>query len=256
MTRRLSRSPSRNGTGDGLVAAARSLERSVGRLRFAHPVTHVYNPLSYARRAHAAYLERYGAPPKRVVFLGMNPGPFGMAQTGVPFGAVEPVRDWLQIEAKITRPRAEHPKRPVLGLDCPRNEVSGERLWGAIRAHWKRPARFFDSHFVANYCPLLFLEASGRNRTPDKLSAAEREPLFAACDRHLARLVDTLDPEWVVGIGAFAEGRAREVLEGRGLRIGRILHPSPANPRAQRDWAGTVRRELAALGICPTGGTR
>ncbi|HJO23960.1 MAG: uracil-DNA glycosylase family protein [Myxococcota bacterium] len=247
---------SRNETGAELVAAARALERSVGRLRFARPVTHVYNPLSYARRAHTAYLERYGARPKRVVFLGMNPGPFGMAQTGVPFGAVEPVRDWLRIEVKITRPRTEHPKRPVLGLDCPRNEVSGERLWGAIQAHWKRPARFFDHHFVANYCPLLFLEESGRNRTPDKLAAGEREPLFAACDRHLARLIDALDPEWVVGIGAFAERRAREVLGGTGRHIGRILHPSPANPRAQRDWAGTVRRELAELGVCPDRGTR
>ena len=256
VTRGSSRTAPRNGTGAELVAAARALERSVGRMRFALPVTHVYNPLSYARRAHAAYLERYGATPKRVVFLGMNPGPFGMAQSGVPFGAVEPVRDWLRIEAKIARPRHEHPKRPVLGLDCPRNEVSGERLWGAIRAHWKRPGRFFAHHFVANYCPLLFLEASGRNRTPDKLPAREREPLFAACDRHLRRLVDVLDPEWVVGIGAFAEGRAREVLEGRRIRIGRILHPSPANPRAQRDWAGTVRRELTTLGICPTGGTR
>jgi len=256
MPRDVAKSPPENGTGAELVAAARALERSVGRLRFGRPVTHVYNPLSYARRAHAAYLERYGASPKRVVFLGMNPGPFGMAQTGVPFGAVAPVRDWLQVEARIGRPRLEHPKRPVLGLDCPRNEVSGERLWGAIRAHWKHPARFFRSHFVANYCPLLFLEETGRNRTPDKLAAGEREPLFKACDRHLVRLVDALDPDWVVGIGAFAEERARTVLAGRNLKIGRVLHPSPANPRAQKDWAGTVGRELADLGICQRGGTR
>ena len=36
---------------------------------------------------------------KRVVFLGMNPGPFGMAQVGVPFGEVAAVRDWLRIDA-------------------------------------------------------------------------------------------------------------------------------------------------------------
>jgi single-strand selective monofunctional uracil DNA glycosylase len=235
--------------GDALVAAARSLGRSVGRLRFAAPVSHVYNPLVYAHRPHEAYLERFGAGAKRVVFVGMNPGPFGMAQTGVPFGAVAPVRDWLKIEVKVNRPRHEHPKRPVQGLDCTRNEVSGERVWGAIRRHWERPERFFREHFISNYCPLLFIEESGRNRTPDKLPSREREPLFKACDRHLRRVAEALEPEWVVGIGAFAEGRVQAVLGGSGVKIGRILHPSPANPRAQRDWAGTVTKELVSQGV-------
>jgi single-strand selective monofunctional uracil DNA glycosylase len=253
---RLASPPGKDSGADALVAAARSLGRSVARLHFGAPVTHVYNPLSYARRPHESYLSRFGARPKRVVFVGMNPGPFGMAQTGVPFGAVEPVRDWLEIEVKVTRPREEHPKRPVQGLDCTRNEVSGERLWGAIRAHWGRPERFFAEHFIANYCPLIFIEESGRNRTPDKLPAGEREPLFAVCDRHLRRVADALEPEWVVGIGAFAEGRVREVLGGTGVKIGRILHPSPANPRAQKDWAGNVAGELAELGVCGGGRRR
>ena len=218
-------------------------------LTFAPPVTHVYDPLGYAWRGHDAYLRRYGDGPRRVVFLGMNPGPFGMAQTGVPFGDVTAVRDWLGIEAKIDRPSDEHPKRPVLGFDCPRAEVSGTRLWGAIADHFGTPERFFRDHLLTNYCPLVFVEASSRNRTPDKLPAAEREPLYAACDRHLRRVVEVLEPEWVVGIGAFAQARAREVL-GDAVRIGRVLHPGPANPRAQKNWGGTVRRELVAQGIC------
>jgi len=250
----MARTPTRGGTAargsEALIAAARGLGRSVGRLRFGAPVTHVYNPLVHARHPHEAYLTRFGSGPKRVVFLGMNPGPFGMVQTGVPFGAVEPVRDWLKIEGMVTRPRNEHPKRPVQGLDCTRNEVSGERLWGAIRGRWGRPERFFADHFISNYCPLVFIEDSGRNRTPDKLPAREREPLFAACDRHLRRVVEATGPEWVVAIGAFAEGRAQEVLGGTDVRIGRILHPSPANPRAQKDWAGIVARELADQGVC------
>ena len=241
--------------GRELCSAARTLSRNVSRLRFGTPVTHVYNPLGYARTAHETYLTRFGASRKRVVFLGMNPGPFGMTQTGVPFGAIEPVRDWLQIEAKIKRPRHQHPKRPVLGFDCTRNEVSGERLWGGIRAHWKTPERFFDGHFIVNYCPLVFLEESGRNRTPDKLPTAEQVPLFAACNRHLQRVIAALSPEWVIAIGAFAEARAQAALDGRGPKIGRILHPSPANPRAQRDWAGSARRELEALGACSRGGS-
>jgi single-strand selective monofunctional uracil DNA glycosylase len=233
-----------------VIAASRSLARSVARLRFGAPVSHVYNPLSYARRAHEAYIGRYGAGRKRVVFLGMNPGPFGMAQTGVPFGAIQPVRRWLGIEGPVSRPRRQHPKRPILGFECPRNEVSGERLWGAIEAHFGTPERFFAQQFIANYCPLLFLEPSGRNRTPDKLPSREQQPLFAACDRHLQRLVDAFEPDWVVGIGRFATERASAALDGRGVRLGRILHPSPANPRAQRDWRGIATRELAEQGVC------
>jgi single-strand selective monofunctional uracil DNA glycosylase len=232
-----------------LRAAARRLSRDVSGLAFGAPVSHVYDPLDYARRAHAAYVDAFGNTRKRIVFLGMNPGPFGMAQTGVPFGDVARVRDFLGIEAPVARPAAEHPKRPVHGFACARNEVSGTRLWGAIEARFGTPSRFFARHYVANYCPLLFLEASGRNRTPDKLPAAEREPLYQACDRHLRRLVEVLQPAWVVGVGSFAERRAREAL-GDAVHIGRILHPSPANPRAQDDWAGRVQHELRAQGIC------
>jgi len=232
-----------------LRTAARRLSRDVAALRFAAPVARVYDPLDYARRAHAAYLDAYAASRKRVVFLGMNPGPFGMAQTGVPFGDVTAVRDFLRIEAPVGRPASEHPKRPVQGFACTRSEVSGTRLWGAIAAQFGTAQRFFADHFVANYCPLLFLEASGRNRTPDKLPAAERDALYRACDRHLSRLIDVLEPTWVVGIGAFAEARARAVL-GEAVRVARVLHPSPASPLAQRDWAGTVRRELREQGVC------
>jgi single-strand selective monofunctional uracil DNA glycosylase len=232
-----------------LRSAARRLAREVAPLRFGAPVSHVYNPLDYAWQAHATYLDRYARESCRVVFLGMNPGPFGMAQTGVPFGDVARARDFLGIEERVGRPDREHPKRPVEGYACKRSEVSGTRLWGGIADHFGSADRFFRSHFIANYCPLLFIESSGRNRTPDKLPAHEREPLFETCDRHLRRVVHVLEPEWVVGIGAFAEARARDVL-GDGVRIGRILHPSPANPRAQKDWSGQVQRELSELGVC------
>jgi len=232
-------------------AATRRLRRDTSGLRFAKPVTHVYNPLAYAARSHATYVRAFADTPNRVIFLGMNPGPFGMAQTGIPFGDVAIVRDWLEIRAQIGKPEREHPKRPVLGFGCARSEVSGARLWGAISEYFGTPDRFFARHYIANYCPLVFLEATGRNRTPDKLPAKERAPLFEACDRHLSALVALLEPEWVVGIGAFANHRAADVLGTAGPRIGRILHPSPANPRAQRDWAGTVLRELAAQGVCP-----
>ena len=232
-----------------LISTARWLSREVARLDFGEPVTHVYNPLDYAWDAHRLYLETYGAPPKQVVFVGMNPGPWGMAQTGVPFGEVALVHDWLGIEAEVGRPQAEHPKRPVEGFDCRRSEVSGKRLWGWARDRFGTAAEFFERFFVANYCPLSFMEATGRNRTPDKLPAAEREPLLALCDRALRETVAALEPEYVVGVGKWAEERARSALHGLDLRVGRVLHPSPASPIANRGWARRAEKNLSDLGV-------
>jgi single-strand selective monofunctional uracil DNA glycosylase len=232
-----------------LVAIDRALGRALERLTFAAPVTHVYNPLIYAWQPHRAFLERWGGGRKRVAFLGMNPGPWGMAQTGVPFGEVAMVRDWLGISGRVARPAAEHPKRPIAGFACARSEVSGRRLWGWFRQRWGTPERFFADCFVLNYCPLAFLEASGRNRTPDKLPAAERRPLEELCDRALARAAAALELEWVVGVGAFAETQARRALAGEPVAIGRILHPSPASPAANRGWAAQAEQDLSDRGL-------
>lgn len=232
-----------------LDRATRALVRAIAPLRFAAPITHVYNPLEYARAPYRDYLRRYALGKKRVVYLGMNPGPFGMAQTGVPFGEVAHVRDWLGVRGEVEKPAREHPARPVEGFACTRSEVSGARLWGAFAARYGTAADFFRTAFVANYCPLVFMEASGKNRTPDKLPAREREPLFAACDRHLVALVEALEPEWVIGVGAFAQARAEEALAGRTIRIGTILHPSPASPAANRGWAAQADKQLRALGL-------
>ncbi|MEB3327833.1 MAG: uracil-DNA glycosylase family protein [Candidatus Sericytochromatia bacterium] len=234
---------------EALVLAARQLSEAVGALRFAPPVTHVYNPLAYAWAPHEAYLRRFGSGPKDVVFLGMNPGPFGMAQTGVPFGEVAAVRGFLGLEAPVGVPPAVHPRRPIEGFACARSEVSGRRLWGAVAAAFGTPEAFFEAHMVLNYCPLAFLEASGRNRTPDQLPATERAPLFAACDAHLRAAIAALSPRWVVGVGRFAEERARVALAGLPVRLGRISHPSPASPAANRGWEALVTAELTALGL-------
>lgn len=232
-----------------LVAISRSLRRAVDALEFVGDVSHVYNPLAYAWKPHRRYLETYGRSRKSIVLVGMNPGPFGMAQTGVPFGEIDHVRDWLGIDAPVDRPDPEHPKRPIQGFDCPRSEVSGRRLWGWARERFGTPTRFFDRFFVHNYCPLVFMAASGRNITPDKLPADERAPLFAACDRALTQVVDTLAPELVVGVGAFAERRASAVLADRGVAIGRLPHPSPASPLANRGWSEVADAAFEALEV-------
>jgi len=234
--------------------AARELAREVNRLRFGEPVAAVYNPLDYAWAAHRSYLERFAAGPKKVVFLGMNPGPWGMAQTGVPFGEIAAVRDWMGIDAPIERPADEHPKRPIEGFACQRSEVSGRRLWALFAERFGTAESFFRDHFVCNYCPLVFMSASGANITPDKLPADERSPLEAACDRHLARVLEILNPRHAVGVGGFAT-RCLERVIGAGAtgelapRIHTLLHPSPASPIANREWPARPIAQMRAAGI-------
>lgn len=236
-----------------LIASAGQLAEDLRELRFSPPVAHVYHTLDYTWEAHRKYLERFGKGKKQVVFLGMNPGPFGMAQTGVPFGEVAAVRDWMGIEAPIGKPDHEHPKRPIEGFACQRSEVSGRRLWGLFSERFGTADVFFKDHFVLNYCPLVWMSSTGANLTPDKLSVAEMAPVEEACQKHLQEVIGLLKPSWLIGVGGFAEERLRRAAEASGskARIGRVLHPSPASPAANRGWAEAASKQLEAQGVWP-----
>jgi len=223
--------------------------KALERLKFGPPVTHVYNPLEYARKGYDAYLKKYSGRPKEVVLVGMNPGPWGMAQTGVPFGEVTAVKDWLGIDESIGTPERIHPKRPVHGFRCRRSEVSGKRLWGWAEKTFVAADKFFARFFVGNYCPLMFIEADGRNRTPDHIRGNERASLLSVCDRTLRETVLWLRPRYVVGIGGFTSARAKAALSDLDVVIGRITHPSPANPKANKGWERLIEEELSQLGI-------
>ena len=239
----------------GLKKISAALAAECSALRFGSGTEAVYSPLVYAARPHNLYLKLVGAAPKKVIFLGMNPGPWGMAQTGVPFGEIAMVRDWLGIKAAVDKPEREHPKRPIEGFSCVRSEVSGRRLWGLFRQRFGTPEEFFRDHFVANYCPLVFMDQGGANITPDKLPSEETLPLFEACDRALADTIKLLKPEWVIGVGGFAKKRIDKV---KGRFFGgadytfsstQILHPSPASPKANAGWDREVVRTLTELGV-------
>ncbi|MBI2423495.1 MAG: single-stranded DNA-binding protein [Candidatus Hydrogenedentes bacterium] len=232
-----------------LLAASARLRDATGAMCFPSPITHVYNPLDYAWAPHANYIARYGCSTKEVVLLGMNPGPWGMAQTGVPFGEVGLVRDWLGIRGEVRKPAREHPERPVEGFACMRSEVSGARLWGWARDRFGSPEAFFARFYVHNYCPLSFMEAGGKNFTPDKLPAAARETLFEACDAALAELVAALQPRYLLGVGGFAEQRIKKALPDWEGVCGRILHPSPASPAANRGWAAQAEAGMRRYGV-------
>jgi single-strand selective monofunctional uracil DNA glycosylase len=233
-----------------LLDAGQTLTKALARLKFQPPVCHVYNPLEYAWRPYQEYVTRYGNSPKRVLFLGMNPGPFGMAQTGVAFGEIAAVRDWMGINIDVDRPANEHPKRRIEGAACKRSEVSGRRLWGWAAKRFGTAEAFFAECFVVNYCPLIFLEDTGRNRTPDKVPKPEMAPVEAACLTHLRQVITALKPEWCVGVGGFAEAKFQDALTAfPGIKLARIPHPSPANPAANKDWEGGVNSALALAGV-------
>jgi single-strand selective monofunctional uracil DNA glycosylase len=236
----------------GIIKAARALARDAQRLSFGPPVSFVYNPLLYAREPHEEYLAKYARPGARVVLVGMNPGPWGMAQTGVPFGEVTTVRDWLGISGKVSAPPRWHPRLPVTGFQCPRSEVSGRRLWGLLKEHYGTARALPRDLFVSNYCPLLFLDEGGRNLTPDRIAQADRAPLYALCDGFLRAVISAIRPRWVVGVGAFATARIRAALEHApetAVQVATVLHPSPASPRANRDWAAQAREALLGQGV-------
>ncbi len=198
-------------------------------------------------------MRRFASGQKRVLFLGMNPGPWGMAQTGVPFGEVNAARDWMGIRSRaIGKPRGEHPQRIISGFDCPRSEVSGARLWGMFARRFPSAEDFFARHIVLNYCPLLFLRAEDSrcaNITPDKLPASERAPLFAECDRFLQAAAREMRPQFFVGVGAFAGNRLHDLFGKSGAKVGHILHPSPASPAANRGFAAAAEKQLTDMGV-------
>jgi len=245
----------------GLRKISSALAAGCDTLRFSEPVAAVYNPLVYAAKPHNLYCMLAGSSKKKVIFLGMNPGPWGMAQTGVPFGEIDAVRDWLGIEAAVDKPKKEHPKRPIEGFACARSEVSGRRLWGLFRERFKTAGNFFRENFVANYCPLVFMDSGGANITPDKLPPEEAGPLFELCDHALADTIRLLKPQWVIGIGGFAKKRIDKVCgrffggeetsgeKNPAFSTGQILHPSPASPKANAGWDREVIKTLTGLGI-------
>lgn len=234
------------------VAISKRLRDDLEGLQFQAPITHVYQPLDYAWEPYAQYLEKYGMDrPRQVLVVGMNPGPWGMGQVGVPFGAIDMVRDWMGIDGAVGQPERLHPKRPVDGFECTRSEVSGSRLWGWAKARFEGPEAFFERFFVHNYCPLLMYEDGGKNRTPPKLRKAEKAQVVPPCDEALRRLVAYYEPEFVIGVGNYAEKQVRKALKPVDFQgtVGRILHPSPASPKANRGWAPQAEAELEALGV-------
>lgn len=235
---------------DEVLEAARELSARMGELHFVPPVAYTYNPLEYAWAGHEAYVRRFAATPKDVLYLGMNPGPFGMAQTGVPFGEIPAVTLWMGISAAVGQPEKMHPKRPVQGFSCPRSEVSGRRLWGLFEQLYGTADAFFSHAYVANYCPLIWMSESGANIPPTQLPKEQAAQIDTACQQHLVRLIAALQPRCLVGVGAYALKQleiAASAFPERSFTLGSIVHPSPASPVANKCWPAKPREQILEL---------
>lgn len=234
------------------LEAEKRLCQHLKMISFGEPVSHIYNPLVYAFETHLKFLKTFCTSHKTVLFLAMNPGPFGMSQNGVPFGEVSAVRDWFRISGNVQKPAREHPKRCITGLDCHRSEVSGSRFWGFFRKVCGTPEVFFRHCFVHNLCPLAFMSPTGRNITPPELRAEQRNALNQACDMALVETLNILHVKIIVCVGKFVESRVQSVLKNQGnndIRVERITHPSPINPAANKGWDDTVYQQLKDIGI-------
>ena len=209
----------------------------------------IYNPLRYAWDVHTEYVRRAGGEGPKTILLGMNPGPHGMGQMGIPFAATTVVRDLMGISGiKVGDPVVQHPRRPINGLLHPKEEVSGTRLWGALEERYGSGESIFRNVFVVNHCPLMFFSGpSAANITPDKVKGRAVKHLLDRCDRHLVEVVESLGAERVIGVGRYARSRAERALSDLSIEIHSCWHPSPASPLANKNGGADWRANIFAV---------
>ncbi len=209
---------------------------------------YVYHPLNYAWNFHKKYLELYVKKGTKALFLGMNPGPFGMAQTGIPFGEVNVVKEYLKIDEPLLALPITHPKRPIEGLLCERSEVSGRRLWSLIEKKFPLSKQFTPHLAIMNYCPVVFVDTgpTGKNIIPEKIEKEVRVELEKVCDTYLDDIIDIIRPISVVGIGQYAKKKLSLSIarSKKNIYVTSIIHPSPANPQANKGWLEIVEKAL------------
>ncbi|KAL2712687.1 single-strand selective monofunctional uracil DNA glycosylase [Vespula squamosa] len=252
-----------------LLLIEQELCQKLQTISFPSSVAYIYNPIIYAFEVHAMYVQTYCNEPKKILFLGMNPGPWGMSQTGVPFGEISMVRDWLKLHGFIGKPSREQPDRKVTGFDCKRSEISGKRLWGLFKEMCGSPQNLFKHSYVHNYCPIALMDRKGRNITPAELKAIfilffhyfyilikyflqgeEQKLIYELCDQALSKIIQLLDIKIIVGIGRFAEKRAQIVVSADNLSVQVlwITHPSP-RAVGNQNWDQKTKQRLHDLGL-------
>ena len=170
-----------------------------------------------------------------------------ISASGVPFGEVSVVNNWLKINGVVGKPKVEHPKRQIEGLNCKRREVSGERFWNFIKSVSGTPEIFFKNCLVYNHCPLIFMGKSGKNVTPPDMKIDVRNKLLQLCDETLKDVIELYSVKHIVGLGRFAETRAKKVVNDnliKNVDVSFLIHPSPASPAANKGWNDLAYKTL------------
>ena len=211
-------------------------------------IEYAYNPLDYAWNPHSEYIRRHGGMGAKILIVGMNPG-HGMGNTGIPFGCPKMVREILEITGfDVGSPTITHPKRPIIGLEHPKPEVSGTRIWGTLSQIYGPRNAAASEVFIVNHCPLWMFNEKGTNITPDKLRGSTADTLRNVCDEHLREVADILDSNVVIGVGRYAQRRVEAIFQDSKIEVRNVPHPSPANPFANRnggaDWREAFRSVL------------
>ena len=206
----------------------------------------IYNPLDYAWNPHKEWIQRFAGNGAKTLLVGMNPR-HGMGNTGVPFGCPEQVREFLSITGlKVNQPPRIHPKRTVYGLECPKPEVSGRRIWSSLAEHFGTPEEVSREIYIVNHCPLWMFNEAGQNITPDKLTGKAAGELKTICDQHLRTVVSVMGINRVIGVGRYAQKQAAALFDE--IEVDWVPHPSPASPFANRnggaDWRAEFKEKL------------
>lgn len=231
-----------------LLQYATALNEKLRKLSFNSPVQYVYNPVEYAYDMHAAFIKRYCQSEKKILLLGMNPGPWGMVQTGIPFGEINMVKEWYQIEAKINKPAIECPQREVMGLDCHRSEISGKRLYEYFKKVSHTPDNFFKNTYLYNYCPLALLQRGGNNFTPSSLKGAIKKELEEYCNDSLLQVLELLKTEIIIALGVYTKKQADLILKVNCIDHIQVIcmpHPSP-RAKGNENWSEKAQHVLEA----------
>ncbi|XP_006564278.1 single-strand selective monofunctional uracil DNA glycosylase [Apis mellifera] len=233
-----------------ILSVERDLVIELGKIVFHSPIEYVYSPLEYAFNIHTMYVQKYCNTIKKILFLGMNPGPWGMSQTGVPFGEISMVRDWLKICGPVGKPVKEQPNRKVTGFQCNRSEISGKRLWSLFQKLCGSPEKFFQQAYIHNYCPIALMKKNGCNITPAEIKGSEIQTLHSSCDKALLDIIKIIKAEIVIGIGGYAEKRAQFVIQSSKLPIKVLCLPHPS-PRAvnNKNWSEKATKKLSEFGL-------
>lgn len=204
----------------------------------------IYNPLEYCLDPFIQYLEK-GGEKRDIVFLGMNPGPFGMMQNGIPFGASNFVNNYLNIEKDFDKQKIEkeHPKYKIIGKNIERQEISGTKLWGLIQSFYPDSNTFLENQIVLNYLQLAILDKEkGKNITPDKLNKDVRTKIENICDNQLREILDILESKVLIGVGKYSYDSLLRVKKNE--KVIKINHPSPLNARYFKTWTEDTKKLL------------